>query len=544
MPFDTSAKQRVAGFGVSRRSLLGGMAGIGLSASLPGFVRRANAQSETPKRGGIMRETLSGDPPNFDIISNTSSQVLVIVAACYNSLIRFDPMDPTSIIGDLAESWDMSSDGLSHTFKLRPGVHFSDGSPLTSADVKATFDLIRNPPADLASPRKKLLATVENIEAPDDLTVVIHLSTLNPVLLATLASPWFVVAPKHVLEMNGGTRDVVIGSGPFQLANYSRGVKLELRRNPQYHDPERPYLDGIDFFIVPDVGTAFSYMRTGQLDNMGITGRETIEAAMSMSDKMTVQSANSYTADPYSVNTRREVFKDVRVRQALNMSIDRKLGIDIIADGYGAIGGLLPEKPWGMTAAELTELRLPGYWPDLEESRAEARRLLAEAGYPDGFETSILTRRGISTHDQRGIFLQDQFAKIGVRATLDPLETASYFEKLQAFNFDIATVNGSVPVNDPNFYLGDYHSCGGGQNYSDLCLPELDSMQAAQASETDPAKRAELARAFEIAALEQSSTCNLYFKQKYQVTSNRVQNFLLHPEPDNNLRRDVVWLRS
>lgn len=529
---------------MSRRDLLRNTTLFGAGAALAGGTGLASgASAAEPRHGGILTCWTSGDPPNFDPFSNTSSYVLHTVAACYNSLIMYDPLNPEKIIGDLAQSWELSDDGKVYTFKLIRNAKFHDGKPLTAADVKHTFDIVRQPPQGVTSARKSLLAAVSSIETPDDYTVKFILSRPSPALISSLATGWFVVAPKHILEAKGTMKDDVIGSGPFMLKTYKRGVSVELVRNPNYHVPDRPFLDGMTYYIIPDPATAYAYLRTGQiLFYDGLSGKDARKAEAELAGKVVVHRNASYIGDPYTVNTRRKPFDDIRVRKALALSVDHAESVKVVNDGDGVVAGFLPRSPWGLPAEELA--KVPGYWPDIEASRAEARKLLVEAGFPNGFDTTLTTRKGAGTHDARGVFLADQFARIGVRAKLNVQESAVYFETMKAANFDIGTNVISSLANDPDFLMGDFHTCNGGLNYAGLCSAKVDELFVQQSGTVDVEERRRITHALELAALNEFATVVLYFKNKFVATSHRVQNYVMPPEPDNNRRMQEVWLSA
>jgi peptide/nickel transport system substrate-binding protein len=526
--------------GVNRRIFLQRMALMGLSVPFANALGTSLAHAaETPKRGGTLNAIATADPPNFDPFSNTTSAVLQVVAACYNSLIMYNPAKPNEIIGDLAERWEATPDGLSYTFYLVKNAKFTDGKPLTAADVKATFDYVRNPPAGATSARKSLLAAVSDIKVIDDYTVRFILSRPSPALISSLATGWFVVAAKHVLESKGNLKNDVVGSGPYMLGDWQRGVSLSLVRNPNYHVPGRPYLDGVTFYVVPEVGTAMSYLTTGRVHmNLGVTGNDARKLKKDNSDVVTVYEQSSYIGDPFSFNTRRKPFDDVRVRKAMAMAIDRPQALKVVNDGDGDIAGVLPSKPWGLPKDELE--KIPGY--GMKADLEGARKLLAEAGFPNGFSTTLVTRRGQGTHDARGVFLADQFSKIGIKATLEPLESASYFERMRNGQFDIATTVVASLANDPDFLIGDYYPCNGGLNYGASCNAEIDRLFAAQSQATDPAERLRLNHELERVTLQEYGTIVLYFKGKFAATTKTVHNFVMHPEPDNNRRFQDVWL--
>ena len=526
----------------TRRDWLLGLAVAGLgSAIAPGFEAAAQTQAKTPRAGGILTIATSGDPPNFDPLSNTSSFALNVIAPCYNSLLMMDPLNPTKIIGDLAESWEPSADGRSYTFKLVKNAKFHDGTPLTSADVKATFDLARNPPAGVISARKSLLSAVSSIEAPDAYAVRFVLSRPSPSFISSLATGWFVVGAKHIIERDGDLKKALIGSGPFKLKTYARGVSIELERNPQYHVAGRPYLDGVKYFVIPDMGTSVSAFRTGQLlIHDGLSGNQWRQLQKDGADKFTFHSVAGYIGDPFTINTARKPFADIRVRKALALSIDRELAVKIVNDGDGVLGGLLPPTIWGLPAAELE--KIPGYGKDVEANRAEAKRLLAEAGLATGFATSILARKAAGTHEPRAVFLADQFSRIGVAAKIEIQESATYFQTFEKRNFDIACNVVASLADDPDFFFGDYHTSNGGQNMTSIANAKVDELFLQQSQTTNVEERKKIVTEMERAALADYGTIILYFKKKVAVTSLRVNNYVMHPEPDNNRRMQEIWI--
>ncbi len=525
----------------SRRVFLHNLAifGVGSSGMLA-FPGMSLAQA-TPKAGGVLTFCTSGDPPNFDPFSNNSSFVLHVVGACYNSLLMMDPDDPTKITGDLVTDWTQSEDGLTYTFKLVQNAKFHDGVPLTAADVKHTFDIVRAPPEGVVSSRKALLSAISSIDVVDDYTVSFVLSRPSPGLIASLATGWFVVAPKHILEVKGTMAADVIGSGPFKFKEFIPGTSYEMERNADYHIPERPFLDGLKYYIVPDAGTRLAYLKTGQIDLYdGISGKDARAVTADVPDAVKVHSTNSYIGDPFTMNAARAPFDNVNVRKALALAVDHAEALRVLMQGDGVVGGHLVPGAWGMGAEELA--KMPGYGADVAANRAEARKLLAEAGFPDGFETTLTARKAAGTHEDRALFLADQFAKIGVKATLNVQEFAVYFETMNARQFDIATNVVSALTDDPDFLIGPFHTTDGALNYSGVSVPEVDDLFLQQTQETDPARRLELARALELASMNAFGTVVLYFKGKFVVTSARVQGYVMHPEPDNNRRYQNVWL--
>jgi len=495
----------------------------------------------TPQKGGILTFNYQSDPPNFDPLSNSTSRTLYSIAPCYNSLVMYDPKDPTRIIGDLAKSWDFSPDGRKLTFKIIENAKFHDGVPLKAADVKFSFDLVRNPPEGVVSVRKSALSAVKDINILDDYTIEFVLNAPSPSLLTNLATGWMLVLPKHFVEGGGDLKKTVLGSGPFKFKNYQTGVSVELERNPDYHIPDRPYLDGITYYIVPDPSTVYSYFRTGQiLVYESLQGEDSRRAEKEFGDKILIQGTPSYGFSSLVFNVSKAPWDDVRVRKALNLAIDRREALKVLRQNDGYLGGLMPAQgKWAQSDEELA--KLPGFATDREADLAAARQLLKEAGHEGGISTKLMTKRGAS-YEALAIFLIDQLSKVGVNATLDLQEDAVAYDNLTTQKFELGAWEQTVNADDPDAVFGELYTCKGGRNFSGHCNAKIDELFAQQTSELDEAKRHELVKAMELAAMEDAGRVILFWRKSFLGQSRRVHDLLRHPQMDNNRRMQEVWL--
>ena len=251
---------------IRRRPLLVSL--VALTLLLGSLVAASPARgqaADTPRRGGVLLAVIGADPPSLDPHQESTFANIELVAPLYSTLLQLDPYSYPKIIGDLATEWKISPDGLTYTFKLHPGVKFHDGSPLTSADVKASYDKIIFPPQGVRSVRKNAYTAVDQVEAPDPATVVFKLKFPSASLLANLASPWNVIFPKKYLDKDPNYfKTNVIGSGPFKFKSYTRGSTFEGERNPDYFVKDRPYLDGYKFFISPETSVRAAAIRSGR----------------------------------------------------------------------------------------------------------------------------------------------------------------------------------------------------------------------------------------------------------------------------------------
>src|SRR5262245_7602453 len=230
--------------------MLRSLAVIATAVGVVGLAAVAGA-AETPKRGGILNFAVVAETSSYDCHASQTFALLHPLSPTYSLLVKWDASENAKIIGDLAKSWSIAPDGLTYTFTLNEGVRFHDGSALSSADIKATFERIIAPPEGVASVRKERFADVAAIEVPDANTVVFKLKAVNASFMALLASPFNCVYSAAKLKQNPKYPDTeVMGSGPYRLVEHVRGSHLTAKRNEDYFRQGLPYLDGYKAFFV------------------------------------------------------------------------------------------------------------------------------------------------------------------------------------------------------------------------------------------------------------------------------------------------------
>ena len=364
-----------------------------LIGSLVVATRAAAQAPETPRRGGVLLAAIGADAPSLDPHQEQTFATLQPVAPLYSTLLQIDPYRYPNVIGDVASEWKISPDGLTYTFKIHPGIKFHDGSTMTATDVKATYDKIVFPPDAVRSIRKFHYSAIASIEAPDPSTVVFKLKFPSASLLSNLASPWNVIYPKKYLDKDPNYfKNNVVGSGPFKFKSYTRGSTFEGERNPDYFVKDRPYLNGYKFFISTETSVRAAAIRSGRayIEFRDLPNSEVEAIRKQLGDKIVVQSTPFVIQFGIAINNTVKPFTDVRVRKALTLGIDRYTGGKVLyaLTGLRDVGALTrPGTEWAMSPAELE--KFPGFWRDAEKSRAEAKRLLAEAGYPNGFKVDL-----------------------------------------------------------------------------------------------------------------------------------------------------------
>jgi peptide/nickel transport system substrate-binding protein len=347
--------------------------------------------TKPPKRGGVLTRASAWDPPVIDPRLTQSVGLFQFVGLTSNRLVRYVYSDEAAnandltLKGDLAESWSASPDHRVWTFKLRQGVKWHNVAPVNgrefvAADVKYCVEQYAREGVQAFT-----FQEVEGVETPDKYTARVHLKTPNALFPQNLAEPVAVMFAREVMEQDGDLKKRLVGTGPFTLKEHTRKVRVVLSRNPDYYDKGRPYVDEYVILSTPDAATRLAAFRTGQSDIIWLASLSEVEILRKTNPNVQVQ-AYSNTLTPFGVALAqdRPPFNDVRVRRALSMAVDRQKQVDTVFEGHGILGWGVPyiyHQDSMPTAKDL------GPWWQFRP--AEARKLLAEAGHPNGFSTTL-----------------------------------------------------------------------------------------------------------------------------------------------------------
>ena len=497
----------------TRRRLLGTALGAaagayGLTQGLTGTPQvwaapdfKLRAPEPNAKRGGVLRYGLLSAPAHFDIHQSGTVSNMGTQGAMYDNLIRRNPLDSgQTIIPDLAQSWEIAPDSKTYTFFLRQGVQFHDGGKLTADDIKATFSRIIWPPPGFSSPRTPLFSAVSAINVRDDYTVEFQLHEARPqdFMLGAFASGWNVIVRKKTLEEhNYNLRQVMDypGTGPFR---HKKRVDKEvwiMERNPEYWNEGLPYLDGIEFYHL----APFSAEMAGAL----LTGKVDYTRGLDPAMLQKLQQTPGFSASSFYqsvihavwVNNQRKPFDDPRVRRALHLVMDKPVLVEVVKDMTPMlVGGFLyPFSQWATPADKMAE-RL-GYQADAKAAIQEARRLLTEAGHPNGLKHVEFVVRELPHHKQWSVAIQALFKEtLNVDTTMRTVQTSVWFDEAQAGNFDI-TISAIVStLMDPSDYFNAWYVTNGPQNYSKWHNAAFDALVKQIDRELDTAKRKALVR--------------------------------------------------
>lgn len=502
------------------------------------------APTDRPHTGGVLSLLMaaSGDPPTYDLHRESVAAAIDVGGPVYENLVKFDPLAPATITADLAERWEAAPDGLGYTFHLRPGVRFQSGGAFTAADAMFSLQRVAAPPPGMASPRKAGLDAVQAYQAVDDRTLRLSLTRPAPSLLANLAQGWMVMYERAWVEAGGHDRPIaeMNGTGPFRLKAHQRGASVDLERSPDYWTPGLPYLDGIRLLVVPDFSTRTAALRTGQVHLGRVFATDGEMLGQALGDKVTVSRTPAQSFGSLTINARRAPFDDPRVREALNLAIDRQANPQLLAQGAAEPGGFMtPGGAWSLPPGDIA--KLPGYGPDKAADLARARRLLADAGYPNGFDTTITTRAG-QTFENLAVVVADQIKKIGVNATLVPLETTRAFDAAGRGDFALLTWGHEFALDDPDAVYGEFYACGAPRNYFGMCPQEVDSLVQRQSREVNAAVRRRLVHELERTAVGAGIKLITHWNHRVDVWWSQVRGYRPHAAPFNNARYREVWL--
>lgn len=522
------------------------LAGCGTSA--PTTTQPAEqASTDKPVYGGILLNRFANaDPPSYDLHKEATWNTYRPVGPSYDTLVRYDPTNPSEIIPSLAEKWSYSADGKALTLNLHKGVKFHNGDEFTSDDVKFTLernkgDFTQGPAALTSSPRKDLFKSIDKIETPDPYTVVLRLKTPTASLLDTLANGFHVVYNKKWVESGHNPSKEVNGTGPFKFKEAISGVSVEVVKNESYWNAGLPYLDGVKTLVVPDDNTSIAALRTGQQMYMNL-------------------------------NLAQE--EDIR-KQIEGGALKDVLRLQSVGGPANAYWPLPPE--------ELA--KMPGYAADKAKERDAAKKLLADAGFPNGLTFTGMIRKDAQFSD-RGIVIKDQLNKIGVTMNIQLEENAAAYDRGVKGDFEIshfgaqgfyinvtkkpfddirvrqaltmaidrndvakvltgpgAQLLGYASDTDPDTVYGVFFATGAGRNYMRYSNKKVDELIAKQSQSLDRVERRKIVWELEkILLTEVPTLTNGASRPTAWALNTKLRG--LEPElaPQDLARLDTVWL--
>ncbi|WFU22226.1 ABC transporter substrate-binding protein [Bradyrhizobium sp. CB1717] len=504
---------------VTRRLFLAGTA-ISL-VTLPKI-----AIADTPKRGGVLRMSLDQAASVIHPMLARVNPEYLVTELLYSNLTRLKP--DMTVEPDLAISWEPNETRTEWTFKLRPGVTFHDGSPLTSEDVIASINAILDPKT--ASPGRTNVGPIKEVAAIDPLTVKFTLSGAYadlPVALTYLNAR--IVPAKVIASDLASLSTTANGTGPFKLVSYEPDRKIVVERNAAYYDPTRPYLDRVELLIYPDRTAEASAMISGEIDLLLTTTPGEYERLVKASGVKALRTPSGQFLN-INLGCDQKPFNDVRVRQALALAVDREATVGFVAGGYGTPGNDTP-----LNSAYHFYKNIPTKKPDV----AKAKQLLAEAGYPSGIDLTLIASDRPATRTQLGVAVREMAAAAGFRINVQTMPHATYLDQVwKKGNFYVGFYN-MQPTADAIFNL--LYTSNATWNETRWNNSAFDAVINAARVETDEAKRSALyAKAQEMMNAEVPTVISAFF-DLLAAQRSYVEGYTLHPR-GSVFRLDLVSL--
>ena len=503
------------------------------------------------KQGGIFKMYVWDNPPSMSMLDGVNPIGQRTTMGVFNNLVMFDQhvkqSSLESIVPDLATGWSWNEEGTALTLPLRQGVKWHDGKPFTAKDVRCTWDLLLDKSSDKLriNPLKSWYRNLEEVTTNGDYEVSFHLKRPQPAFLMLLASGLAPIYPCHVLQRD--MRQHPIGTGPFKFVEFKPNESIKVTRNADYWKKDRPYLDGIEFTIIRNMATATLAFISGSFD-MTFPYTLTVpllkDVRSQRPDAICELTPNGGINSHLLVNRDKPPFDSPELRHAMSLSLDRKTFIDILSEGQGEIGGVLQPAPdglWGMPPDLLKEL--PGYYPDVQKNRAQARHIMEQLGYgPDNrLKIKVSTR---DHPDFRGpaVILIDQLKDVYFDGELETIDTTVYYPKVLRKDYAVG-LNGSQSGPDPDPILDLFYGCGSSLNVNGYCNPEVDKLIELQSIEGDAERRKPLVWAIERKLAEDDARPIIFYNrygtcwQPYVKGLTIMVNSLF-----NGNRMEDVWL--
>ena len=504
---------------LSRRSLLATGAAI---AMLPAA---AHAQP-TPVRGGVLRMSVDQAVGVLTPLLSRVNPEYLVAEMLYSGLTRL-ALD-MSAAPDLALSWTANDTLSEWVFKLRPGLKFHDGSPCTAKDVVATFTAILDPKT--ASPARTNIGPVDHVDAIDDTTVRFVLKTPYADLPVSLAYTNAKIIPAVIAsgDLTQLARKAV-GTGPFKLVSYEPDRLIVVERNPAYYDAPRPYLDRIEVLVYPDPTAEASALISGDTDLMA-SASATEFARLQESTRVVALRVPSGQFLNINMGCDQKPFSDIRVRQALALTVDREAMVGFVAQGFGTAGNDTP-----MNAAYHFYQQQPLKKPDI----ARAKQLLAEAGYPNGLDLTLIASDTPGTRTQLALATREMAKPAGFRINVQTMPHATYLDQVwKKGAFYVGFYNMQATA-DAIFAL--LYTSNAAWNETRWNNKDFDALVAEGRGTTDEAKRRAAYGKAQVLMHEQVPSVIPAFFDLLSARKSYVEGYVLHPRA-TVFRLEMAWL--
>ncbi len=457
----------------------------------------------------ILKYGVDAEPVGLDPHTISAAASIRIFRQIYNSLIDVD--EDMRFVPELAESWEQPDD-VTYIFKLREGVKFHNGREMTADDVKYSFERVLDP--ETAAIGKSYNDSIDTIEVLSDYQVKFTLKEPFAPFMTNLTSLYGAIVPKEVVEENENLMLVACGTGPFKLKEWVPDNRVILEKNEDYFEEGKPTLDGIEYYLMADESSRIAALRTGNVHIIKLPS-----SAIPLVEGNPDINILSYQTNDYSYlgfNLTLDKFKDPRVRQAMSYAINRQDIIDTVYNGEATITGFVTPA-MGRWAIDYANEDL--YQQNIEK----AKQLLAEAGYPDGFETTIAVGLYDDIRDT-GEMLQKQLEAIGIKAEIQNLESGQYIDAWKNKTHEMMAGRNGAGT-DPNRAVAFFFSTEGSANVWGYSNPEVDKLCDLGKVTVDEKEREEIYKEAQKLILEDCPNLFMASPMEYFFVRKEVTNF-------------------
>jgi peptide/nickel transport system substrate-binding protein len=515
----------------------------GSSAAPSGAISQA-------KRGGYLRHLAAYSAANIDPATTEDSTAYGFVETDW-----YDPM--TRLNYTTSPDWRIASkvtpwlaerfeqvDPITYSFNIRQGIKFHDGSPLSAQDIVFTYSRIKDP-ATKANPNIRMyLDALDSVQAPDEFTVRLNTKRPSPDFLTGISGRNVPIVSKRFVESGGELSKNENGTGPYKLSSYQKDVAAVAMRFADTWLKPGANLDGIRIVLKTDDSTASAAFSAGQADFVMLHDRKEADPVLKINPKAVTETFPVEEIHGLLFNQTKPPFTDVRVRKAIHLTIDRQAADKAVNFGEGLIAGpivVASKAGWAIPSDELQ--KLPGYRQPKAQDLAEAKRLLAEAGYGGGIKTTLGFSSTNAYAPSYAEVVQAQLRQVGIEATLQPWDNATYTQRRVKPDFDLVIVSEAGLSAPGNAAYSSFYSSGVYAKPRGIADADLDKLIDSQAVEFDFAKRGAIFQQIEREILDKVYKAPISSPKTYRLTQpwihNWVDNRSAHPAVMNP---EGIWM--
>lgn len=469
------------------------------------FTACSKGDSSEP-REDVLKIAYTTDPQGLDPHRTAAISTFNVSANIYDTLLTVTP--DWKVEKRLVEDYQVSEDGMEITFQLKEGVLFHNDREMTAQDVKLSFERLMGD----ESPKAKDYANIKEIEVLGDYEIVFRTAKLDSELVKSFCYPWTAIIP---IEEADNLKSKPVGTGAYKFVEWMPQEHIILTANNDYHD-NPPMVDRLEFKLIPDATSQIAALQTGDVHIVEIQGNQV--EILKKDANLKIYSEPMNAVQLLALNLDRDIFKDVNVRRAIAMAINKDDINSAVVYGFGSsVGAHLP-------------VNYPDYYDTndvIPYDPEEAKILLAEAGYPDGFEVELVLPKNYQLHVDAGQVIADQLSKIGIKADVKIVEWGQWLSDVYTNkDYDMSVVGLSGRL-DSHYFLKRYHSQSG--DFISYITGEVDELLDKSAVELDQDLKKEYFEEIQIILAENVPVVYLQTPDRIFGLAKNIEGFRIYP---------------